>query len=258
MEIYLLAAILLSGVALLIYMAFSAFGNRLVEQEVAFTSFPASFGTIKLFFISDIHRRAVSEKILSQVKGKADIVIIGGDLREKGVPLERVEENLLKLKSIGPVFFVWGNNDYEGNYHALDSLLLGHGVKILDNTSTSFESEQGERIILMGVDDLSLKKDRLDLALMDAPEDGFKVLISHNPGIIKKIRRDHSISFVLSGHTHGGQIRLFGLGKYKKGGIERLGDTVLLTSNGYGTTLVPLRLGAHAECHLISIKQGSE
>ena len=66
-----------------------------------------------MFFISDIHRRIVSESIIEEVSGKVDVVIIGGDLLEKGVPMERVKENIKKLKKLGPILFVWGNNDYE-------------------------------------------------------------------------------------------------------------------------------------------------
>ncbi|WP_043933576.1 metallophosphoesterase [Bacillus sp. EB01] len=256
MGFYFLMGIVALGALLLIYMLYLAFENNLKEQELLFSDFPETFGSLKLFFISDIHKRIVSDTLISSVKGKADLVIIGGDIREKGVPLGNVEANILKLKSIAPVFFVWGNNDYEGEYRALDHLLLSHGVKILDNTATSFESGAGDRVVLLGVDDLGLNKDRLDLALFDAGEGGFRILVSHNPKIIQKIEPEHNISLVLSGHTHGGQIRFAGIGPYKKGRIEKAGNVTLLTSNGYGTTMLPLRLGAKSECHLLTIRKG--
>ena len=52
-------------------------------------------------------------RIIVQVQGKGRLVIIGGDLAESGVPLQRIKENILKLKKLGPIFFVWGNNDHE-------------------------------------------------------------------------------------------------------------------------------------------------
>ncbi|MEH7333812.1 metallophosphoesterase [Neobacillus drentensis] len=256
MIIILVALIVIGGILLLLYMLNQAFLNKVKEQDIYFPDFPATFGEVKIFFISDIHRRTISETIINNVKGKADIVIIGGDLTEKGVPLVRVKTNLNALKQIGPVYFVWGNNDYEVDYHELDAALMDHGVKVLDNTSVTFESNQGEKLCLLGVDDLNQNRDRLELALLDAEEDSFKILASHYPNITNKILPEHEIRLVLSGHTHGGQIHILGYSPYKRGRLIRLQNTTLLISNGYGTTTLPLRLGAPAECHLITLKNG--
>lgn len=250
-----LVAVLATGIALLIYMLLEAFGNKVEEQELLFPEFPESFGKVSIFFISDIHHRVISDKIISKIKGKADIVVIGGDLTEKRVPFKRVEQNIHRLKEIAPVYFVWGNNDYEVDFHQLDAILLENRVKILDNTSVTFESAEGDKLCLLGIDDISLKRDRLDLALLDSEEGSFKILVSHNPKITNNIKPEHNISFVLSGHTHGGQIHLLGYSPYERGKIKKLQQTTILISNGYGTTTLPLRLGAPAQCHLISIKR---
>ncbi|MEH7255150.1 metallophosphoesterase [Neobacillus niacini] len=254
--VYIIVLLLFGGAGLILYMLKEAFLNRLVLHEMTFEDFPSSFGEVSIFFISDIHKRLISNDIVDKVKGKADIVIIGGDLTERKVPFERVKENLEKLKQLGPVYFVWGNNDYETDYHKLDAILLSYGVKILDNTAAIFESANGDKLSLLGVDALNQGRDRLDLALLDAGDDSFKVLVSHYPTITKKIVPEHDIRLVLSGHTHGGQIHIFGYSPYEKGKVEKLENTTLLISNGYGTTGVPLRLGAPAECHLITIKHG--
>lgn len=112
----------------------------------------------KCIFISDIHRRVISNSLIEQVKGRVDLVIIGGDLAEKGVPLSKISANIQKLRAIAPVYFVWGNNDYEIEYHELDALLLENNVKVLDNTRVVFESELGEKICLLGVDDVGLER----------------------------------------------------------------------------------------------------
>jgi predicted MPP superfamily phosphohydrolase len=233
-----------------------AFSNRVVKQDLKFSAFPSSFGKVSIFFISDIHRRKISEKIIAEVREKVDMVIIGGDLTEKGVSMEKVEGNIKRLRSLGPTYFVWGNNDYEVDYHGLDVLLSENGIKILDNTAVVFESEIGDKINLLGVDEISLNRDRLDLALKDTEKESFKILACHNPKIIDKVTPENGISFVLSGHTHGGQIRIFGFGPYERGRIKKINQTTLLISNGYGTTSLPLRLGAPAECHLITIRNG--
>lgn len=252
---FLLLSLVIVVVSLLIFMFKEAYRNKVQFHHFAFSEFPQSFGELKLFFISDIHKRHISEKIIKDTNalGKIDLVIIGGDLLEKGVDFHLVKQNLTLLKQLGPLYFVWGNNDYEVDYHELDALLLENGVKILDNTAVSFESEKGEVMVLLGVDDLQLKRDRLDLALQDAQEQGFRILVSHNPKILEKIQEKDRISLVLSGHTHGGQIRLLGFGPYELGGYRKLNNTSILISNGYGTTAVPLRLGARAETHVIKI-----
>lgn len=256
--VYILFGMLLLGSLLLLYMYRQAFQDRVLREEIRLKDFPASFGTVKFFFISDIHKRIVSDSIIDEVKGEVDFVIIGGDLAEKGVPLERVSANLEKLKQVGPVFFVWGNNDYEFNSHELDSLLYHTGIKVLDNTAVKFESAEGDVLYLLGIDDLGLGKSRLDLAVRDVEEEGFRILVSHNPAIVNRLKPDDKISLVLSGHTHGGQIRIFGFGPYELGGIKKKKGATVLTSNGYGTTGVPFRLGAKAETHLITLAPQSE
>jgi uncharacterized protein len=254
MEVLLLSLVIVVAV-LLIFMYKEAYRNKVQFHHFAFSEFPPSFGELKLFFISDIHKRPISEKIIKDANalGEMDLVIIGGDLLEKGVDFQQVKQNLTLLKQLGPLYFVWGNNDYEVDYHELDALLLENGVKILDNTAVSFESDKGEVMVLLGVDDLQLKRDRLDLALQDAQEEGFRILVSHNPKILEKIQEKDRISLVLSGHTHGGQIRLFGFGPYELGGYREEKNASIFVSNGYGTTAVPLRLGARAETHVIKI-----
>ncbi|MGE7759421.1 metallophosphoesterase [Peribacillus sp. NPDC097895] len=248
--------IILLVVGMVIYMWLTAKQDRLIFQDLFFNDFPEEFGDVRIFFISDLHRRIISDKLIEEARGKADLVIIGGDIRENGVPLARVEKNILKLKELGPIYFVWGNNDYEGDFHELDAALLKHGVKILDNTAVSFESRNGRKIALLGIDDITEERDRLDLALSDCENEAFRILVSHNPLVKEQLTPEHHISLVLSGHTHGGQIRIFGFGPYQIGSIKKEGNCLYMTSNGYGTSAVPLRLEAKPETHLITLKRG--
>ncbi|MED4634013.1 metallophosphoesterase family protein [Peribacillus frigoritolerans] len=250
--------IILLSFAMIFYMWRTAMQDRVISQDLYFKDFPEGFGDVRIFFISDLHRRIVADKLIEETRDKADLVIIGGDIRESGVPLERVEKNILKLKELGPLYFVWGNNDYEGDFHELDATLLKHGVKILDNTAVSFESQNGSKIALLGIDDISEERDRLDLALSDCGNEDFRILVSHNPLVKKQLNPEHHISLVLSGHTHGGQIRIFGFGPYQIGSVKKEGDCIYMTSNGYGTSAMPLRLEAKPETHLFTLKRGAD
>ena len=255
--IFLLFILIILAFVLIIYMYKQTFANNLKEETILLNDFPKTFEKLTVFFISDVHRREIEDELLSKITKKVDIVLIGGDLTEKKVPFERVEANLKKLKSIGaPIYFVWGNNDYETDFRTLDAILLQHGVKVLDNTAVTFESRDSEYIQLLGVDELSIEKDNLPLALSDCRTDSFKILAAHNPGIVEKFTEVEKIPLTICGHTHGGQIRIFGFGPYEKGKLHDLPHTKLFISNGYGTSLLPLRLGAPSEAHILTLKRG--
>ncbi|MCU9611982.1 metallophosphoesterase [Caldibacillus lycopersici] len=244
------------AVLLLLFMWKEAFRNHVSNQVIHLENLPESFSDLHIFFISDIHRRLIHQDIIEQVKGKVDIVIIGGDLTERGVPFSRTKENIQRLNVLGPVYFVWGNNDFEVNNANLRRELISSNVKILENSHATLRSQTGEKIYLIGVGEISFELDRLDIALenIDDPN-GFKIVICHNPEIVDQITPADNIPLVLSGHTHGGQINFFGLGLYPIGKLHHLSFTNILISNGYGTTKLPLRLCARAECHLIKISK---
>ncbi len=77
------------GILLLFVMYKEAMRNTVLEHTLVFKEFPKSFQKVNVFFISDIHRRVISNLLIEQVKGKVDLVIIGGDLAEKGVSLSK-------------------------------------------------------------------------------------------------------------------------------------------------------------------------
>lgn len=246
--------IVIFALTLLTLMWIEAHQTVVNRDKLILEHLPEKLDGLCFFFISDVHRRVIPEDMIKEAAGKAEFVIIGGDLMERRVPFQRVEQNIERLKKIGPIYFVWGNNDYEDDFRKLDTLLREKGVTVLDNTATALEKD-GEPLALLGVDDCGLERDRLDLALKDCPP-GFRILLSHNPMIQFQISEEMDIPLVLSGHTHGGQIRLFGWGPREKGGLKVFPSFLLFISNGYGTTSIPLRLGAPAQTHLMTLVRG--
>jgi len=128
----------------------------------------------------------------------------------------------------------------------------------LENSAVMLQSRDGEKLALIGVEDMSKRRAKLEKALQGVDENAFRILASHNPKIVGRLRPEHRISLVISGHTHGGQIRLFSFGLYEKGGLKSVNGTAVYVSNGYGTTTIPLRLGAPAETNLITIRSWKE
>ncbi|OZM57246.1 metallophosphoesterase [Lottiidibacillus patelloidae] len=251
--VFFLLLIFSFSLLLLIKMLNEAKRNDVIKETIYLSDFPRGFNGTKVFFISDIHKRDIAPSIIEEVKGAVDLVIIAGDLTEKDVSIKKVERNIKKLVSIGPTYFVWGNNDYETNYRDLDVCLLNNGVKILDNTAVTFSSESGEELHLLGLDDMSRNRDNLSLAISDSGS-GYKILVCHDPMIGKQIKKEHNIGLVLAGHTHGGQIRIFGYGIAPKAGMKDKGLYKEFISNGYGTSRIPLRLGAPAQTHILELQ----
>ena len=233
-----------------LYMWKEAFRNEVKETVVTDHRFPEK-APLALFFISDIHRRLVHPSIISRMAGRADAVIIGGDLCEGGVNNRRIRENIKRLSSIAPVYFVPGNNDYEVDREQLALIFAEWGVTVLKNSSAVL----AEGTYLLGTDDLSKGKSDKAALFHNVPPNAFKIIASHNPAFIRTLVPEDRVALLLSGHTHGGQIRLGRFGMYEKGRWRKVRDIHTLVSNGYGTTGIPLRLGARAETHLITIRR---
>lgn len=251
---YLLIFVFLS-LLLIVYMVYVAHHDTINNYTIYDERLPSSFNNFQIFFISDIHRRVINERTLQLITDEIDIVIIGGDLTEKRVPLERTKANIKKLKRWNvPLYFVWGNNDYEALSENIDMLLVKENVTILTNTNEDIK-RGNSTISLLGLDCCIYREARLDFALQNAKGDYF-ILLTHAPIAFFDLESSDQdkIHTVLSGHTHGGQIRIFGFGPYERGGYKRYRDTNTFISEGYGYSKLPFRLGTKAECHVLTIK----
>lgn len=255
--VYAIALLIFLCIVIVVYMVYCAHRDVIDYRKIQMNNPASSSSDLKIFFISDLHARNMKKETLEQIKDKIDFVIVGGDLTEPGVPLSRVKENLRLLKEWqAPIYFIWGNNDYDANYHELENLLMSENVNILRNSSSIFQSNKGDSIQIIGLDCCNRREANLDLAL-DGIGNGFKLLVTHDPSAIYQVPDEqlNAIDLVLSGHTHGGQIRIFGFGFYKRGGLKPYKGTKLLISEGYGYTKLPFRLGTNAECHVITLEK---
>ncbi|MFZ3578189.1 metallophosphoesterase, partial [Virgibacillus sp. DJP39] len=199
----------------------------------------------------------VRSSTLNKINSAIDLIIIGGDLKEKGVPLKRVRQNLDLLKKWGkPIYFIWGNNDYEENPEALYQTLVRNGVIILTNETRCMKTVSRKSINIVGLDCCKYKEARYDLASKNK-QDNYTILVTHAPSAFNDMSEEEQeeVDLVLAGHTHGGQIRIAGFGFYEKGSFQRKGKSYILVSEGYGYTRLPFRLGTRSECHVISFKE---
>lgn len=253
--IWIVAIIILFCASLLIYYMYkNAFQDMLREIDIYDERFPNT-EKFRLFFISDVHKRLISEQTIQQIKN-VQLVIIGGDLLEKGVPFERVRENIHILKQLqAPIFFVWGNNDYEVATDELMMVLSDCGVTILKDTTANLELPNDKTLCIIGLDYHLENENKNIERVFERANGDYNILALHDPKMFSLLNEEQQqlVNLVVSGHTHGGQIRLLRWGLYPKGSFTKIGHTYFLVSEGYGTTALPLRLGTNAECHVITI-----
>ncbi|MET1013381.1 MAG: metallophosphoesterase [Paenisporosarcina sp.] len=233
------------------YMFKKAFETNLLYQQVIHESFDHK-PSFRLFFISDIHRRKVSKKLVEKVGTNMDVVIIGGDLADKRVNKQRLEANLLQLAKIAPILYVWGNNDREVGEQVIREKIAKVNGQIIENSSLLVR-DGVPKIQLVGIDDVSSGKADIKRAFGNMQNEDYVIFVSHTPSVFSKVVELYHPNLLLAGHTHGGQIRLGKYGLYPVGKFEAATNPVSLISNGYGTSLIPFRLGASPECHIITI-----
>jgi predicted MPP superfamily phosphohydrolase len=103
----------------------------------------------------------------------------------------------------------------------------------------------------------------LPLALAGSREDEMKLLLAHNPVILRRAARA-GVDLVLSGHTHGGQVTLrserSASGRPRRRllkGLGRQGNTQIYVTRGLGTVVLPIRYGCPPEVSLLELRSTS-
>lgn len=245
--------------------------NRVVlsESEIPIPGLPADMDGLTLLLISDVHAgpfvsgpviRAVVESVMAF---EPDVVILGGDLFTSQIAeFAVIEDSLRALQAPLGVFSVLGNHDYyTGQPDQVRRLLRDSGIKVLHNQCVPLRQGDGA-ITLAGVDDLIMGTADLGAALQDAHPP--IVLVSHNPDILFDAARA-GVALVLSGHTHGGQVRIPGFPVLVRQsrfhldeGRFRADDTELVVTRGLGAVGVPFRIACPAEIVLLRLRRPAQ
>src|SRR5699024_4194425 len=168
---------------------------------------------------ADIHRRTIKQETRVNVNAKIADVCIGGDLMEKGGPIKRVREKITRLKQLyAPTYFVWRNNDEDDDKDLLSNLLVGEGVIILEDQMVPV-TKNGCHIQLACFRYEMYPNTENSMIHWEKTAHDITVLLTHKPSSFYMLNQEVKkyINLVLAGHTHGGQIRLFGFGPYQRG-----------------------------------------
>ena len=159
-----------------------------------------------------------------------------------------------------------------GMYEAKSNVYIRREPRIVEtkwlgkwiNNRAVWVERDGQRFKIGGVDDLWEGVQRIEPTVEDVSEDDLVLLVSHNPDYVEQMGTN-KIDLVLSGHTHGGQVTLFGrwapfvpsqYGQTYRSGLVDRGFTRVLISNGIGTITPPVRLFCRPEIVLLRLQRG--
>ena len=268
--------ILYSGVAV---MAGSGYitSRRLeiVHQDVPLAGLPKRLDGLKMGVMSDfhagafVHRQDIQESVLMMNHEKPDLVALLGDYVDGGRShgpknVERgsyVFESLKGLKAPLGVFAVLGNHDHWADAGLVRRELSKIAVVGLDDKHVALD----RGLAVAGVDDFWEGPAHPHKALSGLNGDPVVILLSHNPDINTQLGEGRSVRLVLSGHTHGGQIRIpiinrapwVPCSKKYRGATGLIGETRdrwTFITKGVGTLLLPIRLACPPDISILRLR----
>ena len=231
---------------------------------------------LSLLFISDIHASryfppACVDALVAQARAlDADIVCYGGDFAESWADFCGLMPRLQAIRPRYGAYAVLGNNDYEAAQEGLKALtarLEKSGIFPLVDSETSV-AVNGLRVRLAGLNSHNQHTVPPSPFFEGDGEGEWRVILAHYPWHLLEVGPfcRHTPHLGLSGHTHGGQLRLFGLSPYSVGyelrqfkralGLSGWTDAPgfpTLVSPGVGMSKIPFRLNAPPAIHYITL-----
>ncbi|MDR0291097.1 MAG: metallophosphoesterase [Treponema sp.] len=226
-------------------------------QEYTVETVSLSAGSVvRIVLVSDlhstIHGKAQSTLINKIKQQNPDIIVLSGDIFDDVVPMDGTQLLLAGISGIAPIYYVTGNHEYWSHrVQEFRDELESYGVKILSDEYVRIELYDNE-IIMAGIEDPDKKwyetPDYNQNRIMEDrfreldEETAYKILVAHRPEKIEYYQK-FSFDLILSGHTHGGQVRIpliinglyapnQGLFPKYGGGIYRHDNSVHIISRG--------------------------
>ena len=242
------------------------------EVTVELARLPRALDGLTIVHLSDLHLGPYLgapelARVVEMVQRlRPQLVVISGDFISRGSEWRR-EENLAPLAALqAPLgtFAVLGNHDHWTDPAWVADTVRRLGVTVLFNEAHKL-SDAGEGCWLVGVDDIWVGAGDLERALARVPAEACKLLLVHEPDFADKAAR-WGVDLQLSGHSHGGQVRLPFLGapllplwgrKYPIG-LQQAGDTWVYTNRGLGMIFPPLRFNCRPEVTLLTLRKVSK
>lgn len=257
--------------------------------ELTFTSekLPTSFNGYKIIHLSDIHNDYYGgneSKIINKVEQEnPDIIVITGDIVDSNrYELNKIIPLLTNLQEIAPIYYVYGNHDgildLEENQECVEAMnSIGAICMNLKNTKIF---KGNDYINLLGIPDLTTtdkydsirniayQEDKMRYMIEEVSsnvdsKNNFTILLSHRPEYTP-LYQSYDLDLVLTGHAHGGQVRIPFVGglyaphqgflpKYTSG-VHTNNNTSVVVSRGLGNSTMPIRVFNTPEIISITLK----
>lgn len=272
--VLIIAAVLVP--ALLIWLLWANSSPAATQVTVASGALPEAFEGFKIVHVSDLHNAVFgrkNEKLLSLIRAaEPDIIAITGDLIDsRHTDIDSALAFVEAAAEIAPVYYVTGNHESRLDFDEIEPRLIAAGARVLRNEAEDI-GRGGERIRLAGIDDPSFirtggtAEERAAAELEQLGDGGgtFTVLLAHRPELVE-VYAEYGAGLVLSGHAHGGQVRLPLLGGlYAPGqgllpeydsGLCSLGETQMVVSRGLGNSVAPLRVNNRPELVIVTLSR---
>src|SRR5262249_18109737 len=229
--------------------------------DVAVAGLPPALAGVRVGLITDTHRsRWVSHDDVEQAARaltaeRPDLIVLGGDYVTWG-DRQYVGSSAEAMESMTApegVFAILGNHDDD---HDMPAALRRRSIHVLRDARTRL-TIRGEPIDLVGIRFWTKKQSDIAELLRDSSP--ATVLLAHDPRRIVEAAA-LNVPLVLSGHTHGGQVVLPGLGAVAArkfpiaAGLLRRERTTMFVSRGVGTIYVPVRIGCPPEVAVLTLR----
>lgn len=246
--------------------------TRLVttEYQIYSEKLPLSFDGMRIVQLSDLHGKEYGEnniKLLEAIAAtKPDIIALTGDLFDEQTNPDYAVKICRELLKIAPVYYVSGNHEWISNPRSTFANMEDEGVNVLRNEYVLLERE-GNSIVLAGVDDPNgpydmITRESFVAKIREETDDYILMLCHRNTEFDTWVGLD--VDLVLSGHAHGGLIRLPILGGIfthgndtaakRVAGTFTKGNTTMVVSRGIGNNSVIPRFNNNPEIVIVELK----
>ena len=245
--------------------------DRVVKYDFTHRDVPEAFEGFRIAFISDLHyksllkERGLNDLVRLLIAQKADVLLMGGDYQEGCEYVEPLFAALSRVKTPMGTYGVMGNNDYERCHDEIVRTMKHYGMRVLEHEVDTLRKD-GQQIIIAGVrNPFDLTHNGVSPTLALSPKD-FVILLVHTPDYIEDVSVANT-DLALAGHTHGGQVRVFGVApvlnshygnRFLTGLAYNTAKIPLIITNGIGTSQLPIRIGAPAEVVMITLHRLAE
>lgn len=236
----------LAVLAAMIVLAFIGLDQRMIVRKYVVESSKID-APIRLAVLADFHGCDYGDGLIPAVEAlQADAVLLPGDIFDDGMPWGPSEALVRGLADKWPCYYVTGNHEYwSGRVPEICRLVEEAGAIVLDQNCSEL-TINGQNLNLCGVPDpyaYVSTEAALSRAAADIEQEGYTVLLAHRPELIEKYAAYGSFDLVVSGHAHGGQVRIPFLmnglfapnqGWFPKyaGGQYEVGGTTMIVSRG--------------------------